>query len=210
MNPELLTCRRLTAGLLYQTIAIQPSDLNHLYAMVTEHYPYQALQHLPDGIRMANPDNDCFVQQTRIQVNENVLYFQASKEKCLDIFNIVSKRLGIQQFVTFGVKLTAFLPMEGPNAAAEFVESRALSVRPEEWALLGAGRKGTGLRVVFHQDGVYELKLEPFFNDLSQLYVELDVQHPETFVGLDSIEGWMDAAYNYLFNNVKSFLGSLK
>lgn len=209
MNPELLTCRRLTAGLLYQPIPFQMVDLNRLYALITEHYPYQQLQHLPDGIRMANPNSDCFIQQGRVQVNEEVMYFVASKEKCLDIFKIVTDKLGVNQFITFGVKLTAFLPMDAPDAAVKFVEQRALTIKPEEWDLLGSGRKGTGLRVVLHQDGVHELKIEPFFSDPSQLYVELDIQHPRPFDGLGEIEGKMDAAYNYVFTNVKDFLVAL-
>ena len=210
MNPELLTCRRLTAGLLYQPIPMQTVDLNRLYALITERYPYQALQHLPDGVRMGNPDSDCFVQQGRVQVNENVMYFEASKEKCLDIFRLVTEKLGIKQFVTFGIKLTAFMPMDEPEAASKFLESRALAIRPDEWDILGPGRKGAGIRIVLHQTGIHELKIEPLFSDLSQLYVELDVQHPEPFTGLDEIEVKMDAAYSYMFENVKSFLSALK
>ena len=210
MNPELLTCRRLTAGLLYPPIPLQSVDLNRLYAIVTERYPYQSLQHLPDGIRMANPDSDCFVQETRIQLNENVMYFQASKEKCMDIFNLVTEKLGIQQFLTFGVKLTGFLPLDSPSDATEFIESRALAVNREQWDILGDGRQGTGLRIVLHQDGIHELKIEPFFGDTSQLFVELDVQHPQPFNGLGEVEGKMSAAYDFMFTNVKDFLASLK
>lgn len=209
MNLELLTCRRMTAGLLYQPLPLQSVDLNRLYADITERYPYGALQHLPDGVRMANPDSDCFVQQTRIQVNENVMYFEASKEKALDIFGIVSEKLGVRSFLTFGIKLIAFMPMSAPDEAAKFLESRALAIRPEEWEILGEGRKGAGIRIVLHQEGVHEVKVEPFFGDPSQLYVELDVQHTTPFVGLDGVEGKMDAAYNYLFGNVKNFLASL-
>jgi hypothetical protein len=200
----------MTAGLLYQPLPLQTVDLNRLYAIITERYPYQALQHLPDGVRMANPENDCFVQQSRVQINENVMYFDASKEKALDIFNIVSEKLGVRSFLTLGIKLIAFLPLSEPDEASKFLESRVLAVRPEEWEILGSGRKGAGIRIVLHQDGVHEVKIEPFFNDLSQLYVELDVQHPEPFVGLGNVEGRMDAAYKYLFGNVKDFLASLK
>ena len=210
MSLELLTCRRLTTGLLYPPLSLQTVDLNRLYALVTERYPYQTLQHLPDGIRMANPDSDCFVQQSRVQVNENVTYFEASKEKCLDIFNLVHDRLNIRQFLTFGVKVTGFLPLSEPNAAAALLESRALSITSEQWDLLGPGRRGTGLRIVLHQDGIHELRIEPFFNDTSQLYVEVDVQHPQPFADLSGIEAKMDAAYAYMFGNVKDFLASLK
>jgi len=209
MNPELISCRRLTAGLLYRPLPLQGVNLNRLYAIITERFPYQTLQHLPDGIRMANPGNDCFVQQARVQVNENVVHFESSKEKCLEIFGIVRERLNIQQFLTFGIKLTAFLPLSGPDEAARFIESRALAISDSQWELLGPGRKGTGLRIVLHREGIHELRVEPFFNDPSQLYLELDVQHREPFTALDGIEGKIDAAYSFVFGPLKDFLVSL-
>ena len=62
---------------------------------------------------------------------------------------------------------------------------------------------------MLHQDGVHELKIEPFFNDLSQLYVELDIQHPTPFSDFKMIESRMDAAYDYLFREVAGFLETL-
>lgn len=210
MNPELIGCRRLTAGLIFPPIALQNVNLNRLYAEITERFPYQNLQHLPDGIRMANQDGDCFVQQTRIQVNESVMHFQASKEKALEIFRIAREWLGIQQFLTFGIKLTAFLPFDAPGEAVSFIEGRMLNLSGQQWDELGPGRKGTGLRIVLHQCGIHELKIEPFFNDPSQLYIELDVQHPEQFNDLSGIEGKMDAAYDFIFGPVKRFLASVQ
>jgi hypothetical protein len=55
---------------------------------------------------------------------------------------------------------------------------------------------------------VHDLRIEPFFNDTSQLYIELDVQHPNPLDSLDLVEQRMDAVYEYLFGNVKDFLGS--
>jgi hypothetical protein len=209
MNPELINCRRLTAGLIFPPIALQNANLNRLYADITERFPYQNLQHLPDGIRMGNQENDCFVQQNRIQINENVVHFQASKEKVMEIFKIAKEWLGIQQFLTFGVKLTAFLPFDGPGEAVQFIEGKMLAVSDSQWDLLGAGRRGTGLRVVLHQAGIHELKIEPFFNDPSQIYIELDVQHPEPFTDLCGVEGKMDATYQFIFGPLKQFLASV-
>jgi hypothetical protein len=149
------------------------------------------------------------VQQNRIQVNENVVHFQASKEKVLEIFKISREWLSIQQFLTFGVKLTAFLPFDGPGEAVRFIEGKLLAVSDAQWQILGDGRKGTGLRIVLHQEGIHELKIEPFFNDPSQLYIELDVQHPQPFNDLSGIEEKMDAVYSYIFGPVKEFLVSL-
>lgn len=210
MNPELLTCRRLTAGLLYPPIQPQPSEMSRLYADLTETYPYQTLQHLPDGIRMANPDGDCLVQLNRTQVNDNVMYFQASKEKCMNIFSNISTRFSIQQYLSFGVKLLAFLPMSSSDSASEFLKSKAFALGNEKWDVLGPGRKGAGMRIVLQQDGIIDLRIEPFFNDLSELYVELDIQHPEPFNDLGQVSRWMDETYDYTFQNVKSFLASMR
>jgi hypothetical protein len=208
MKTELLACRRLTAGVVYPPYQLQQQQVNRIYADVTERYPFQTLQHLPDGARMANPTGDFFIQTTRMQVNDNVDYFQSSKERAIDLFRMAQERLNIPQFVTFGVKLTAFLPIEGANAA-QIIENTALASIKDNTEILGPGRKGVGLRFVLHQDGVHELKIEPFFNDLSQLYIELDVQHPTPFNDLGVVEPKMDAAYDYLFREVQGFLETL-
>ncbi|MDH7601616.1 MAG: hypothetical protein QHI38_05640 [Armatimonadota bacterium] len=208
MKTELLACRRLTAGVVYPPYQLQPQQVNRIYADITERYPYQTLQHLPDGARMANPTGDFFIQTTRLQVNETVDYFQAAKEKALDLFQLAQERLQIPQFLTFGVKLTAFLPVEGATSA-EIIENSALSSIKETMDILGPGRKGVGLRFVLHQNGIHELKIEPFFSDLSQMYIELDVQHPTPFTDISSVEPHMDEAYDYLFHEVQNFLEAL-
>ena len=208
MNPELLTLRRLTVGLLFPPKGMNPVDVNRIYAKITERYPYQSLQHLPDGARMANPNGDCFIQQNRIQINETVMHFQAVKEKCLDLFDIIQGHLNVPQFMTFGVKLTAFMPMDEAPRAAQYVEDKMLAGISDKLSILGEGRQGVGMRIVIHREGIHEIKIEPFFGDLSQLYVELDVQHPTPFNDLAKVEPKMDAAYKYLFGDVKDFVFS--
>jgi hypothetical protein len=199
----------MTVGVVYPPFALQQPLVNRIYAEITERYPFQTLQHLPDGARMANPTGDFFIQATRMQVNDSVDYFQSSKERAIDLFRLAQDKLKVPQFATFGTKLTAFLPLQdGPNAA-ELIETAALGSIKDNLELLGPGRQGVGLRVVLHQDGVHELKIEPFFGNLTQLYVELDVQHPTPFTDLNMIEPWMDAAYDYLFREAKGFIETL-
>jgi len=208
MNTELLACRKMTAGIIYPPYQLQPQQINRIYADITERYPFQTLQHLPDGAMMANPTGNFYIQTSRMQVNETVDYFQAAKEKAIDLFQMAQERLNISQFITFGIKLTAFLPVEGKNAA-QIIEDSALASIKGKMDILGPNRRGVGLRFVLHLDGVHEIKIEPFFNDLSQLYVELDVQHPAPFFKISSIEPKMDAAYDYLFREVQGFLETL-
>jgi hypothetical protein len=198
----------MTAGVLFPPRQMHPVEVNRIYAIITERYPYQSLQHLPDGARMANPDGDCFIQTNRIQINETVMHFQAAKEKCLDMFSIIQSQLKVPQFMTFGIKLTSFLPMNEAPRAAQFMEDNMLSSLKGSLPILGEGRQGAGIRIILHRNGIYELKIEPFFSDLSQIYVELDVQHPEPFLEITGVESKIDAAYNYLFGEVKDFLNS--
>ena len=199
----------MTVGVVYPPYKLQHQQVNRIYADITERYPFQTLQHLPDGARMANPTSDFFIQATRMQMNDNVDYFQSSKEKAIDIFRLAQDKLNVPQFMTFGIKLTAFLPVEDGIDAAHLMENSAFSTIKDNLELLGPGRKGVGMRVVLHQDGVHELKIEPFFNDPKQLYVELDVQHPAPFKDLSVMEPRMDATYDYLFREVTGFLETL-
>jgi len=215
MDTSLLNCRRMTTGLLFPARQFQPGQLNRLYASVTDRYPYQTLQHLPDGVRMANPEDDCILQggqppnPGRLQVNENnIFHYEAAKEKALGVFQAVCTEMDIQQFLTFGVKLTAFLPVEGANAA-QMLENSALAGLKPYLDRLGQGRQGTGLRVVIHNQGAFDLKIEPFFNDISQLYIEEDAQFPEPMAGLQAVEQKMDRAYRFLNEDVREFLAEL-
>ena len=209
MNPELLTCQRLTSVLLYSPTVMQPVDLTQLYAEVTQRYPYQTYQQLPDGARMSNADNDIFVQSSRTQVTENIQYFNASKVKCLDVFDMVRMRFNISQFLTLGVKLLALLPMDKATGSVEFIEQNMLRNTQEKLDILGEGRQGTGLRIRFQQDeATHDLRIDPFFSNLSQIYVELDTQYTLPFTDLTSVEMRIDSAYGYLFKEVKNFLAS--
>lgn len=205
----------MTAGVLFPTRQFQPAELNRLYATVTEHYPYQTLQHLPDGVRMANAENDCVLQggqipnPGRLQVNENnIFHFEPAKEKALDLFQIVCDNLRIDQFLTFGVKLTAFLPTENATAS-QIIENSAFAGFRPQLDMLGPGRIGCGLRVVIHNNGAHDLKIEPFFGDLSKMFIELDVQHHEPFNALTPLEDRMNNAYRFLNEDVRALLSDM-
>jgi hypothetical protein len=209
MNTELLTCRRFTAGLVYQPFPMQQVQVNRIYADLTERFPYANLQHLPDGARMSNPDGDFFIQTTRMQVNDNSNYFGSNKEKAMELFRMAQARLNVPQFLTFGIKLTAFLPMSKGINASELLDNAIFGPAKADLKLLGDGRRGTGLRFVIHRDGIYEVKIEPFFSDTSQMYIELDVQHPTPFNDISIVEPKMQSAYDYLFGEIQDYLKTL-
>ena len=209
MNTELLTCRRFTAGLVYPPFALQPVQVNRIYADITERFPYANLQHLPDGARMSNPDGDFFIQTTRMQVNDNNNYFGSNKEKAMELFSMAQASLNIPQFVTFGIKLTAFLQMPKGINASDLLEDAIFGSNKKNLEILGEGRRGTGIRFIIHRDGIHEVKIEPFFSDNTQMYVELDVQHPNAFTDLKQLEPKMQSAYDFLFGEIQDYLKTL-
>ena len=122
MNTELLVCKKLTAGVVFSPYQLHPNQVNKIYAEITERYPFQSLQHLPDGARMSNPNCDFFIQTNRLQVNDSVEFFHSSKERAIELMIMAQSRLNIPVFNTFGVKINAFLPMTDGRDAASVLE----------------------------------------------------------------------------------------
>lgn len=208
MNLELMTARRLTAGLIFPPRQLQKAQLTSLYSQITSRYEFAQFQLLPDGARLGHgQDSECFIQAGRIQVNETIqTHFEMSKQKALDLFQTISAELGIDQFVAFGVKLIASCPAGDDTNASRQIESGFLRVGEAEFDKLGPGRRGTGIRVNLHKDGIYDIRVEPLLRDMRLLHVELDIQFPEPPITLDMVEGRMDTAYNYLFGELRDFM----
>ena len=59
-----------------------------------------------------------------------------------------------------------------------------------------------------HADSMYDLRIEPQIQDLSKLWIELEIQHRGSFKGLKELGPRMQAAYDYLFTEVRNFLES--
>ncbi len=55
---------------------------------------------------------------------------------------------------------------------------------------------------------MYDLHIEPHLLDLSKLWIEIDIQYPSLFSGLKQVGPQVQAAYDYLFNDVRRFLES--
>jgi hypothetical protein len=209
MNLDLLTCRRLTAALLYNPISFSRSDLALLFSSFSEKFDVSALVYLPDGARFSQGDTEALVQQGRTQVTLAFhSHFPGLREKVVEAFRVVAERFNIRAFTAFGVKLIAFQPVEG--SAADLLERNLLGGSLERLATLGPGRKGVGVRLNFQREAVYDLRIEPYFMDLSQIYIELDVNYHQTFAAVEEIGPQMGRAYDYLLGDVREFLGTLR
>lgn len=217
LDHKLLREERIIAGFFVQPQRYPPgpfdrSRLAMVYSKVTQKYNYPNFNQLPNGAVMLEPATQSHVQlqELLVQVNERIeIHFDAAQEKVLDVFEIVTRHFGLDTFHSFGVRLMAGWPVSGDNQASRFLEDKYFKISETSFAILGSGRDASGMRFHFNRgDSIYDLHIEPQFQDLSKLWIELDIQYPGAFKGLKEIGPRMKAAYDYLVNEVKDFLQS--
>lgn len=217
LDHKLLREERLIAGFLVQPQKYPPgpfdrSQLAMVYSKVTQKYDYPSFNQLPNGAVMLQPATQSHVQlqELLVQVNEAIaIHFNATKDKVLDIFEIVTRHFQLDTFHNFGVKLIARWPVSGDNQASKFLEDKYFKISETSFGILGSGRDASGMRFHFnHGDSMYDLRVEPQIQDLSKLWIELDIQCRGSFKGLKEFGTHMQAAYDYLFNEVRNFLES--
>jgi hypothetical protein len=211
INADQMQGRRLTAGVLYPPADLPRTQLTKLYAAISEKYPeYQTFSALPDGAILAGTAGNCIIQAGRLQLNEDFGVFQVTKEKFVDVMRVVTERLGISQFVQFGVKIAATAPMRSPMQAGQFLEEALLKLSGDQLDRLGTKRAGAGLRAFVERDGATcTLQIEPLFQDQSHVFLEVDAQYADPFTKLDDIEAKIQRVYDYVFTDVKGFIGEL-
>ena len=204
-----MNAKRIAVGIMFPPHKMDKNQLTDLYSQVSKRHEYAAFTMLPDGARLAHGENELFIQHTRLQMNETIAtHFEFARQKAIELFGLISSRLGISRYLAFRAKIIAFLPFEPPGTAAEFLEKNLLKVNEAQFDKLGPGRRGTGIRISMHKDGIYEARLEPFLANVSQMYIELDIQFPEVFTAVDEIGGKMTKAYDFLFGEIKDFIAS--
>lgn len=217
LDHKLLREERLIAGFFVQPRKYPPGpfsggQLAMLYSKVTGKYDYPNFNQLPNGAVMLKPATQSHVQlqELVVQVSDKIdVHFDATKVKVLDIFEIVTQHFQLDNLANLGVKLIARWPVSGDRQASKFLEDKYLKISETSFGILGSGRDATGLRFHFNHGGsLYDLRIEPHLEDLSRLWIEVDIQYPGLFTGLKQVGSQIQAVYDYLFSEVKSFLES--
>ena len=217
LEPKLLREERLIAGFFVQPRKYPPGPFSRgqlamLYSKVTEKYNYPNFNQLPNGAVMLQPATQSHVQlqELLVQVNEVIeVHFEATKEKVLDILEIITNQFQLDTLANLGVKLIARWPVSGDRQASKFLEDKYLKVSETSFGILGPGRDATGLRFHFNRgSSLYDLRIEPHLQDLSKLWIEIDTQYPGPFKTLKQVGPQVQATYDYLLDEVKRFLES--
>lgn len=217
LETKLLREERLIAGFFVQPRSYPPGPFGQgqlalLYSKVSEKYNYPTFNQLPNGAVMLQPTTQSHVQlqELLVQVNEAIeMHFDATKDKILYIFRIIADHFQLDTFANLGVKLIASWPVSGEHAASSFLEGKYLKISETSFGILGSGRDATGLRFHFNRgSSLYDLRIEPNLQDLSKLWIEVDIQYPGVFKELKEVGAQIKAAYDYLTADVKRFLES--
>jgi len=218
LETELLREERLIAGFFVQPKSYPPApfdqgQLTLLYSKVTQKYHYPNFNLLPtNGAVMLQPATRSHVQlqELLVQVNEAIeIHFDPTKDKILDIFRIIAEHFQLDTFANLGVKLIARCPIAGEHQASSFLESKYLKISDASFGILGSGRVATGLRFHFKRgNSEYDLRIEPHLQDLSKLWIEVDIQYPGVFKELKEVGSQIEVAFEYLTQDVKRFLES--
>ena len=198
----------MTAGILYPPAPVDRQSLANFYAQASSVFEFATFNLHNAGGRMAVAEDDLIIEPNRAQVNMNLAAapFEAVTQRAIAQFDAVRQAFNIKEFQAFGVKILASFPLGEPSAM--FMENRL--IRPDApLDRLGLGRVGTGFRFNFQRDGVWDVRLEPFFRDVSQIYVEVDAQKTEGFTDLKEAAAWMENVERYCRREIVDFLQNL-
>ena len=207
----------IVIGAVFPPTALDKNTLTRVYSNIVRRYSsYGSFSFLSPGGAKISQDgvSDVIIQQDKLQFVEHIeaLAFQHVKEKSIEIFRIVLDQVKPQIFMVLGVKLISLIEFSEENGAVKFINANMLtSLKQEHLNILDLQLLGTGLR--FHwlkedpSKSQYDLKIEPFFRNRKNLYVELDVQFTEPVTNIfDILEKRIALAADYMKNTVKDFL----
>ena len=216
MDTKLLREIRLIVGILPAPTRVPPepfgkTQLTQLYSKINERYDYGTFNFLPDGARIAHGgENQILVQTGLIQFSELIPFdFVPVKEKVIDLVRMITEHLRLTQFLTLGIKLICHLSDTGSIKASELLEAKFIAIGEEGLKLLGPDRLGIGLRFHFNTpESYWDLRIEPLFQDVAKLYIEMDKHYKQHFTGIGDVENRIQSVRDYIFMEVRQLLES--
>jgi len=213
MNPELLRTIHVSMEIVYPPINnLDKSILTSLYADISRRYEYDSFNLLPNGAQMTNNTGSLLrVSGDRISFQEDNLQadIQIYKEKFFDILEMMKKLVPMPAYLFQIVILRALWPQSPGENSRDYLMNRFFQFSPDDLGRLGRPVAGSGLRVNMpSSDEVFDLKIEPWFRDVSQMFVELRGEYPVPVNDLQVLQDRIDKVYTFLFQNVSSFVSN--
>lgn len=179
-NPD-----QVIVGVIFPPTILEKPDLTGLYGAIAGRYDYPQFTMTSPGAVLAGASGTVNLLPDRIQVIDNVgVTFTGAKEKAIDIIkNVFFKNIGpkIQPPIClgYGIKLISRLSIDGSKTSASDFIRKNLNVSEDQFKLLGQEQFLLGIRLNFRRnERAFEIRVEPWLQDPSKLWIELDVQFP--------------------------------
>jgi hypothetical protein len=211
MNPELLRSIYFGMEIVYPpSNTLDKQQLTELYGQINQRYNYVSFALLGNGAQLTEANNSvCRILQDRIQLSEENLQadIQIYKEKAIEIVRVVQEKIHIPIFLMQSITLRALWPCNNNQNAYEVLQDKFLKIQPEEVEKLERPLAGIGLR--FNSptpENVFDFKVEPWFRDMNQIFIELRGEFPQPIQTLDIAEKRVDQVYQYLFHQIRGFI----
>jgi len=190
------------------------SALQELYLKISERHQFEKFELIGDqGAKLSTEAvRDCEIRRDRIILWENIQRsFELVTKDFTDIIEIVHGKLSVPVLFGFSCILRALWSLPTEMDASSFLRSQALNINDDQFRLLGVPVAGTGLRVncpdVAHHKA-HDFKIEPFFRDTKNLFIELASSFPEPIQTVQICEQRMNECYDFLMNKIVSFVKS--
>lgn len=213
MNPELLRSIYFGMEIVYPPLtSLDKQMLTELYGQVNQRYNYVSFTLLGNGAQFnENGGSFCRIMNDRIHLSEENLQadIQIYKEKAVDIIKTFQAKTKVPIFLMQSITLRALWPCGTDQNASEMIQERFLKIGPEDIEKLERPFAGVGLRLNSPtQENVFDIKIEPWFRDLKQIFIELRGEFPQPIQTLDIAEKRIDQVYQYLFHQISRFISA--
>ncbi len=190
------------------------SALQELYLKISERHQFEKFELIGDqGAKLSTEAvRNCEILRDRIVLWEDVQRsFELVTKDFVDILEIVKGKFNMPILVGFSCVLRAFWPLPTGMDASSFIRSKALNINDDQFRLLGITVAGTGLRVNCPDrahNKIHDFKIEPFFRDPRDLFIELASSFLEPIQTVSICEQKMKECYEFLMNNIVNFVKS--
>jgi len=201
---------------LYPPREIPHAQLLELFNRLSGPHRFLNLKLLPEGrgaTFAGEQGNRCEIlrDKTVIREDASIVSFENYCETSLAILREIAGKIAPPVFVGQLNAIRMLYPLSSEQAANQFLIRSFLKL-PEGLAQeLGRPLAGIGLRLVFpplqQMPNEYQLRIEPFFRDQTQIFVENAGRFFPPFKELEEARGRLQATYDFLKSSLAALFG---
>ena len=199
----------------YPPREFQQAALLQLFSDMCGPFGFQSLKLLTDNrgvIFSAEKENRCEILRDKIVIREevNVTSFESFCASTLEMMNLIVQRINPPVFISQQNLVRMLYPLDSTQAANQFLVQSFLRLPEGLGQKLGRPLAGVGLRLVFpptpNSPDEFQLRIEPYFRDQTQIFLELAGRFFPPFKNLDEVRSRLRVTYDFLKSSMETLL----